>query len=159
MSKSTLLLPGILAACLLLLPQSRAEAPTPVGMWVTVDEKTGKETALVEISLRDAELTGTVRQIFPQPGEDTDPRCEQCAGARKNQPVKGMQIIWGMSKTDEGYGGGQILDPDEGTIYRCKLKLSADGRQLLVHGYVGIPILGRTQVWLRQSDRPFTPPR
>lgn len=142
-----------------MVPHSLAEAPTPLGMWVTVDEKTGKQTALVEISLRDAELTGTVRQIFPQPGEDADPKCEHCAGARKNQPVKGMQIIWGMSRSGEGYGGGQILDPDEGTIYRCKLKLSADGRQLLVHGYVGLPILGRTQVWLRQPEQMVAPPR
>jgi uncharacterized protein (DUF2147 family) len=44
---------------------------------------------------------------------------------------------------------GEILDPDDGRMYRCTLKLAVDGATLEVRGYVGVPIFGRTQIWRR----------
>ena len=45
----------------------------------------------------------------------------------------------------------QILDPDDGKVYRSKLRLIQNGRQLSVRGYTGVPMLGRSQTWLRQE--------
>jgi uncharacterized protein (DUF2147 family) len=63
----------------------------------------------------------------------------------------GLIIIRNMKRTDDGYGGGDILDPDTGTVYRCKLHVDATGTKLVVRGYIGISLLGRTQTWERQS--------
>ncbi len=49
------------------------------------------------------------------------------------------------------YSGGDILDPDTGQIYRCRITVDSDGRRLTVRGYVGIALLGRSQVWFRQN--------
>jgi uncharacterized protein (DUF2147 family) len=52
---------------------------------------------------------------------------------------------------DGAYGGGGILDPDTGSVYRCKFHLAKDGTVLVVRGYIGISLLGRSQTWQRQS--------
>src|SRR5271165_142064 len=103
-------LPGsaLLAMTLMVTGHAAAEPPSPAGMWVTIDDHSGKPTAVVEVALREGEVIGTVRKIYPQPGDDPDPRCEKCAGERKDQRVMGMQILWGMKKSDDGYGGGHI---------------------------------------------------
>ncbi|MEY5003966.1 MAG: hypothetical protein RL678_1775, partial [Pseudomonadota bacterium] len=47
--------------------------------------------------------------------------------------------------------GGEILDPANGKIYRCKMWTAEGGKKLNVRGFVGVAVLGRTQVWLREE--------
>ena len=47
------------------------------------------------------------------------------------------------------FEGGDILDPNNGKVYRVKLKLIDNGSKLDVRGYIGTPMLGRTQTWIR----------
>ena len=47
------------------------------------------------------------------------------------------------------FEGGDILDPNNGKVYRVKLKLVDGGAKLDVRGYIGTPMLGRTQTWIR----------
>ena len=49
------------------------------------------------------------------------------------------------------YVGGQILDPDNGKVYRSKVRLTDNGKTLGVRGYIGVPMLGRSQTWVRQE--------
>lgn len=57
--------------------------------------------------------------------------------------------MWGLKQEgDNEWGGGSILDPKSGKIYRAKI--TAQGNKLLVRGYLGISLLGRTQVWKKQ---------
>jgi uncharacterized protein (DUF2147 family) len=56
---------------------------------------------------------------------------------------------YGKKDGDE-YVDGQILDPDNGKVYRCKVRL-AGGKKLSVRGYIGVPMLGRSQTWVRQE--------
>jgi uncharacterized protein (DUF2147 family) len=60
-------------------------------------------------------------------------------------------IIRNVTLRDGEYGGGDILDPDTGSVYRCKFRLDKDGTVLVVRGFIGISLLGRTQTWQRQS--------
>lgn len=55
----------------------------------------------------------------------------------------------GMKKDGSEYNGGQILDPANDKVYRSKLSVTDGGRRLNVRGYIGIPMLGRTQTWIR----------
>jgi len=126
-----------------------AQAETPVGLWKTIDDETGKERSYVRIVEVNGELQGTVEKIFDFPGDDPKHLCDKCSGDRKDKSVIGMNIIWGM-KEDEGvWRGGHILDPNNGKTYRCKMTPSEDGRQLDVRGYIGISLIGRTQTWHR----------
>ena len=61
-----------------------------------------------------------------------------------------MEIMWGLRKSGNDYSGGRIMDPEDGKIYRCKLRLIDGGKKLEVRGYIGFALLGRTQTWLRE---------
>jgi uncharacterized protein (DUF2147 family) len=126
-----------------------ADASSPLGEWKTFDDKTGKERALVRIYEQDGKLFGKIERSFT-PGAEKRV-CAVCTDERKDQPMLGLIIIRNMKRTDDGYGGGDILDPDTGTVYRCKLHVDATGTKLVVRGYIGISLLGRTQTWERQS--------
>ena len=75
--------------------------------------------------------------------------CDKCDedDERYNQKVVGLKIIMEMKKTAKNeWGEGTILDPNNGKVYKCKI--SRDGANLLVRGFIGISIIGRTQTWL-----------
>jgi uncharacterized protein (DUF2147 family) len=128
-----------------------ASADSPVGTWRSIDDKTKKERSIIRIADHNGELQGVVEKIFDQPGDDPAHLCEECKGERKDKPVIGMTILWGLKKDGDAWTGGEILDPNNGKIYRCKMTLSADGKSLDVRGFIGISLIGRTQTWLRQE--------
>ena len=56
-----------------------------------------------------------------------------------------------LRRNGDEYTCGEILDPKNGKVYKSKLSLHEGGRKLEVRGYVGVPMFGRSQVWLRQD--------
>ena|SRR5471032_2461486 len=128
-----------------------ADDNSPVGLWKNIDDVTGKPKALIRITENKGELNGQIEKLFRAPTEDQTPKCEKCEGARKDQPVIGLVIISGMKKDGNEYNGGEILDPDNGKVYKSKMNLADGGKKLNVRGYIGIPMLGRSQVWVRQE--------
>lgn len=143
----------MLTVSLLPLAAQAADPASPVGRWRTIDDDTKSERSIVEVTKVGDELQGRVLRIFYRPDEKPDPVCELCEGARKDQPVIGMTFLWGL-KPDGGndWAGGAILDPKNGKIYNAKLSLTEAGSQLRVRGYIGTPLLGRTQIWLREKE-------
>ena len=124
-------------------------APSPVGLWQTVDDHTGKPRGLVRVFESQGRLYGDVVQILDP--DKAGALCVSCTDDRKNKPVQGLQIIRGMQPDGDGWSGGTILDPETGTTYRCSMHLADGGRKLVVRGYVGISLLGRSQTWIRQG--------
>ncbi len=119
------------------------------GLWKTIDDKTGKARGLVRIYEENGLLFGKVESSF-DPAEANE-NCDKCTDERKNKPVVGMVIVRGMEKRGEEYSGGDILDPETGAVYRCKFRLAERGMKLIVRGFLGLPILGRNQIWLREK--------
>lgn len=144
-----------LLACTIATAQAatRGLAPTPLGTWKTIDDESHQPRALVRISEKDGRLSGRIVKLFRAPGEDPDPHCGKCEGERRDKRVIGMQILWGVHRDGDAWSGGEILDPETGKIYRVTLHPSPDGRRLEVRGYIGFPLLGRTQVWRRAAAR------
>ena len=130
---------------------SAAPASTPIGLWTTIDDTSGHPRALVEISEKNGTLSGRIVSLFVEPGEDPDPHCEKCTDARRDQRVIGMQILSGLQRRGDAWSGGEILDPESGSVYRATIRPSADGQRLDVRGYIGISLIGRTQVWRRAT--------
>jgi uncharacterized protein (DUF2147 family) len=128
-----------------------ADINSPAGLWKTIDDKTGKERSLVRISENNGVFEGRIEKIFDQPGDDPSHLCKLCEGERKDQPIIGMNFLWGLKKDGNQYAGGQILDPNNGKIYRAKMKLIEGGRKLEVRGFIGISLFGRSQTWLREE--------
>ena len=94
-----------------------------VGKWKTIDENTGEEKSIVEITKRNGKIYGKVIKVFSSPGEDPDPACDKCStdDPRFNKKVVGMVIIQDMLKDEEEFSGGTILDPKIGQVYRCRI--------------------------------------
>jgi uncharacterized protein (DUF2147 family) len=128
-----------------------ADMTSPAGVWTTIDDKTHQPKSVVEITEQNGELTGRVKEVL-QSDQGPNPVCKECEGERKNQPVTGMTIIWGMKKDGDEWSGGKILDPKNGKVYGCKMHLIEDGKKLEVRGFVGFSLLGRSQVWERQAE-------
>lgn len=126
-----------------------ADNGSPVGLWRNVDDVSGKPRALLRITETNGVLQGKIEKVFLAPNES--PTCTKCEGALKNAPVVGLVILRGLMKEGADYTGGQILDPDTGKVYSSNVQLMSGGRKLNVRGYMGVPVLGRSQIWERQE--------
>jgi len=134
----------ILAASLVSLPALAADA---AGRWRTIDDETGQAKSIVEIERSsDGIYSGRIIELF-NPSRP-DPTCDKCADDRKDQPITGMEIIRNMRASgSDAYSGGTILKPDEGKVYRSKMKLTQNGERLEVSGCV--LFICRSQTWER----------
>lgn len=138
-----------LTAAALMSAGAWAQEGSPVGLWKTIDDETGKPKSLIRISEANGELRGRIEKLFRDAGEDPNPKCDKCEDTRKDQPIIGMTILTGMKKDGSEYNGGQILDPANGKVYKSKMSVTEGGKKLDVRGYIGVPMLGRTQTWIR----------
>lgn len=130
---------------------SIADNASPVGLWRTIDDSTGKAKSLVRIVEVNGEFRGTIEKLLREPNEDQNPLCEKCTGDKKDKPVIGMTIITGMKADEKIFSGGTILDPNNGKTYKSKMWLEDQGKKLHVRGFIGMALLGRTQIWLREQ--------
>lgn len=136
-----------LILALALLPLTAIANDDATGRWKTIDDETGQPKSIVEISqAADGSLTGTVVEIL-QSDRGPDPVCDQCTGSRKDQPIRGMTILWGLKQDGDGWSGGTILDPAKGKTYRSKAEL-LDSDRLGVSGCIAF--FCRQQVWQRE---------
>ena len=122
---------------------------TPVGLWRTIDDESKAEKSQVRISDVGGVLTGKVEKIADPAKQDST--CLECSDERKGQKVLGMTIIRGAKPdADKGrWDGGEILDPNNGKVYKLLLKPIDGGKKLEVRGFIGVALLGRTQTWIR----------
>ncbi|GLQ88046.1 DUF2147 domain-containing protein [Dyella flagellata] len=133
-----------------------AASETPVGSWKQVDDVTGMAKSIIQISEDHGELQGKIVQLMNLTPEEiaqdgAHPLCGKCEGERKDQPIEGMVIMWGVKRDSDVWTGGKILDPKSGSVYKVKLSLSDGGQKLHVRGYIGLSLLGRSQTWVRQE--------
>ena len=67
----------------------------------------------------------------------------------RDRPLVGIDILADLRPEPDGsWDGGTIYDPTSGRTYRCTMAMGRDDR-LLVRGYVGFHVLGRTTTWVR----------
>ena len=121
---------------------------SPVGLWQSISDVDGKPAAEVRVSEAAGVVTAVVEKALKQ---STEPNCDKCPDDRKGKPKVGLQIIRDVKKSEgkDVWEGGNIIDPDSGTIYKVKLTPIDGGKKLEVRGFVGFALLGRTQTWVR----------
>ncbi|QGZ41186.1 uncharacterized protein (DUF2147 family) [Pseudoduganella flava] len=142
------LLPLVLLACA---GAAFADTTSPVGLWKNIDDKSGKPKAEIRISESNGTLQGRIEKLYRPADQDQNPICDKCEGGDKGKPIVGLSIINSMRKDGDEYAGGTILDPENGKVYKSKMKLVDGGKKLEVRGYIGLPMLGRSQTWMRME--------
>lgn len=140
----------LLASLLLAAAAGSAMAQDPpAGLWKTIDDATKAEKSLVRVTEAGGVYTGKVEKILT---DKTDAKCDKCSDERKDQPVQGMTILRNIKQDADDkalWVGGDILDPNDGKVYKVRLKPVDGGKKMEVRGYIGTPLLGRTQTWIR----------
>ena len=129
-------------------PASAAN-PSPVGLWKTLDDKTGEPKSFIKVWIDKDELFGRIEKLVLKPGENPHPLCDECSGDKKDKPVIGMTVLWGLKQEGQMWSGGFVLDPDNGTTYNSKVEVIDGGGKLEVRGFIGLSLFGRTQTWMR----------
>jgi uncharacterized protein (DUF2147 family) len=139
---------AIVAGVLALAGAVASAQNTPVGLWKTIDDDGKTEKSLVRITDAGGMLSGKIEKIFDAAKQDS--KCDKCTDDRKDQPVLGMVILRNLKQDaddKEVWSGGEVLDPNNGKVYKSRLKPIDGGKQLQMRGYIG-PFY-RTQVWQR----------
>jgi hypothetical protein len=123
-------------------------ADTVEGTWRTLNYETQQPELVMKVwSLYDtlyAEITDVIS------GElINNPICQNCTDSLKNAPLKGMKIVWGLTRGDKNWTKGKMLDITDGKVYRCEILLNEQG-ELEVFSYVNrVFRIGRTYIWQR----------
>ncbi len=129
---------------------AQATPQSPLGVWTTVDDKSGAERGLVRIFESNGQIYGRIERIYDKAAEGKN--CEKCSDDRRNKPILGLEVIRGLhADGDGGWSGGEILDPETGDTYRVSMRLADGGRKLIVRGSVLGGLIGRSQTWLRKA--------
>jgi len=128
-------------------PALASEADVVIGEWYTKDNK-----ALVQIYKQGDMYSGKIVGLKEPKNEDGSAKLEtnNPDEAQRGQPIIGLNLVKGFTyKGSNKWANGTIYDPDNGKTYKCKMSLNDDG-SLKVRGFIGVSLIGRTQVWTRK---------
>ena len=137
-----------ITALFLALATSEADDMPPIeGTWLS-----GDGDGWIEIRIDGDGLSGTIKGS-PNADDDRPDRDENNPDpSLRDRPLTGLELFSGFSYEGDGrWSGGTIYDPNSGKSYRCIITWVAGGI-LKVRGYVGVPMLGRTETWTRVPD-------
>jgi len=139
---------ALTVAALLALTGPALAQETPIGLWRNIDDKTNQPKAEIRIVETAGLISARIEKRLSADAKPDD-KCTKCDDDRKDMPILGLEIIRKVKKADEPgvWGGGEILDPENGRTYRATLRVIEGGRKLEVRGSFGP--FGRTQTWLR----------
>jgi uncharacterized protein (DUF2147 family) len=138
----------ISVALLLAAARAAPAVESPVGLWNTVDDKTGKVRSTVEVYEQGGKIFGRIVSLVePNDDEGKPKRCTKCTGPDKDRPLVGLVIIKDLAADADRYKGGTIMDPENGKVYRAEIWV--EGATLKVRGYLAF--FYRTQTWLKSK--------
>jgi uncharacterized protein (DUF2147 family) len=132
-------------------PSNAAPQPDVTGFWES-DDSDGHPNAWFYFVETFQVYEGRIVKMFPKPGAPNVPNCLKCTGDQANAPMLGLVLVKQMKRDGLKYDDGTILDPRNGKVYNAQMEISPDGQQLSVRGYLGVSLLGQTQVWTRLPD-------
>ena len=150
---------GLAAAALLIAQPTQAGEVTAVGLWWA-----DGGSAKVQVQEMDGALQGTIVWLRAPFGLDGNPLrdANHPDAARRDAPVIGIQMLAGFAPDEDTTGrwsGGSVYDPGNGRTYRGTITMDGDNR-LLLRGFMGISLFGRTTTWFRvgtEGTHPRTP--
>lgn len=124
-------------------------AQTVTGKWYTMDPDTDEKESIIEVYKQNDKIYAKIIRLLQE--EDQGKVCDKCTGKDKDQPIEGLVILKELSKDDDEWSGGKILDPKNGSYYKCYITL-VEQNKLKIRGYIGFSLIGRTEYWYRVID-------
>lgn len=138
-------------AGILLLTMLNASAQTKaddvVGVWLTA----GKEPAKIQVYKSGDKYYGKIIWLkYPEKNGKPRTDIKNPDKNKQTRSVIGLVILQHFKFDDDEWTDGDIYDPESGKTYSCTLSLK-EKNILKVRGYIGISLLGRTEIWNRTS--------
>ncbi len=133
-----------------------AQSPSVYGVWLTESKSAHVEIWSCAGQGRGPVCGRLVKLLNPR-GPDGKPVApEQAVDFRNADPaLRNRKILetvflydFKPAREPNSFEEGTIHSAEDGKTYRANLRLQADGT-LLLRGYVGTPMLGRSQTWTR----------
>lgn len=127
------------------LVQAQQNKGLPLGIWANADKearfqiyKCGEKLCGKIIWLKEPLLNGKPKIDSKNPDEK-----------KREQPILGMVFLKSFEQVGENkWDNGTIYDPQSGKTYSCYMKM-LDKNKMEVKGYIGIALVGRSQIWTR----------
>lgn len=132
--------------CLFITFSITINAQSIFGKWHSNNEETGEIDSVIEIYKKDGKAYAKVVEIKNPARKNAV--CDKCEDKNKDKPILGLDILTGLEKDDNEWSGGTILDPRNGKIYKCYIKL-VNTNKLKIRGYIGVSLFGKTAYWQR----------
>jgi len=128
--------------------QTSKDPDAITGVWLT-----GEGEGKVEIFRNTEKFQGKIVWLKEPIDEKTGkPKTDQNHPdkANRDRPIIGLVNLWGFKfNSKDKWENGRVYDPKNGKEYKCVISLK-DLNTLEVRGYVGITLIGRTEIWKRQ---------
>jgi uncharacterized protein (DUF2147 family) len=106
--------------------------------------------AQVEIYKKGTQYAGKIVWL-KNPNDDNGKAKRDLNNPKINQqykPLLGLELLNGFVYDDGKWTDGKIYDPKSGKTYSCNIT-QKNSAELNIRGYVGISLIGRTDVWKR----------
>ena len=136
------------ALCALALIAASQPGSSPEGRWLTE-----KKNGIIEIFRCSGGemLCGRLLWFRIDPG-DPNPQgldLQNPDPKQRNRRLCGLVFMTGFKPTESNnWEDGTVYDPDSGHTYNGTMRLQPDGA-LRLRGYIGISLIGRSEVWTR----------
>lgn len=133
-----------------------AQAPSVMGTWLTASKVAQVQLAPCADPAR-GPVCGTVVKLIDPKDDSGNPIAPEDVVDRRNpdpaqrgRKILGMVLLYDFAKTADAdaFESGTIYSGENGKTYKANISLQADGT-LRLRGYVGVPMLGETQIWTR----------
>lgn len=114
-----------------------------VGRWVNSSAE-----AHVEISKKNEKYYGKIIWLKNPKDEKGNPKTDirNPDESLRSKPMLGLEILKDFVYDGEKWTDGKIYDPKSGKTYSCNITQKGNG-ELNIRGYIGISLIGRTEVW------------
>jgi len=132
-------------ACILAAPVS-AHAIPESGIWY---DNTGK--GAVEIAPCGQYVCGSIVWLQDNRNESGEPLRDifNPDPALRKRPICNLQVLGRLTRQADGsLDGGWVYDPKTGKSYNVQIRTNG-GKQLIVRGYTGLALLGKSFTWVK----------
>lgn len=118
-----------------------------IGKWYTKGNK-----SIIEVVKSGTTYYGKIVWLKEPNKDDGSPKLDSKNKKKslQSRPILGLKLLKGFKRkgNENFWDDGEIYNPEDGKTYSCEISLNDNGT-LKVRGYIGISLIGKTQIWRR----------